>query len=176
MSKKNILEQLSPSDAFAVLKQLAKEDKSIRVKIEQLAKEYLSEIDLDSIAEEVYSELDSLYVEDLWDSSGSTSNGYIEPHERAFEMVEETIEPFIDEMKKYRILSMFQEEKICCMGILKGLYRFEKEATSEFSDWATDAPGESFSYALSEWKENKQNAEDLKEMEEFVKENFEKWA
>ncbi len=177
MNDKNILEQITPNDALAILKNLAKKDKDICKRIEQLAKEYLSEIDIDSIAEEVYSSLDFLDVEELWDSSGSTGYGeYIEPHERAFEMFEETIEPFIDEMKKYRKLLMFQEEKIYCMGILKGIYQYEKESTSDFSNWAEDVPGESFTDVLDEWKKKKKNPEDISEMDTFLKQNCPDWA
>ena len=176
MSKINILEQITASDALAILNKLANEDKGIKTIIEKIATEYLSDVNLEDIAEEVFSELDSLYVEDLWDSSGDRSDGYIEPHERAMEMIEETIEPFMDEIKKYRKTKMFQEEKTYCMGILKGIYKYEKEASSEFCDWATDMPGEVFTSVLREWKKNNKNTDDLKEMESFIKKNCGEWV
>ena len=175
MSNTNIIEQITPNDALAIIKMLAKVDENIKSKIEQIAKELFCDIDINDIAEEVFCEIDSLYVEDLWDSSGGTSYGYVEPHERAFEMIEETIEPFINEMKKYKQTEMFQEEKVYCMGILKGIYKYEKEAESEFKDWATDVPGESFTHVLNEWKNGKKDSDDILEMEEFVKNNFAGW-
>jgi len=59
-------------------------------------------------------------------------------------MFEDALESFIEELKKYKKLSMNKEAKTCCMGILKGIYQFEKESTSEFKDWAVDVPGECF--------------------------------
>lgn len=173
--KSKIIEELSPSDALIIIKQLAKEDKNIRNKIDQLAKELFSDIDIDDVADNVLSELDCLYVEDLWDSSGDTSFGYIEPHERANEMIEETIHPYIDEMKKYKNLKMYDEEKLYCMGILKGIYKYDKESKSEFSEWAVDMPAESFGYVLSVWKKHKK-IEEFVEMEEFIKVNCPDWV
>lgn len=176
MDKEKLVDKLTPSDALAILKELANSDSDILLKIEEIAKKHLSDIDLDEIAEEVFSELDRLYVEDLWDSSGATSFGYIEPHERAYEMFEETIEPFIDEMKKYRNTKMFQEERIYCMGILKGIYKYEIEAKSEFKDWAADVPKTIFSDVLYEWKKEQKNKNVIKEMDEFVKDSFVGWG
>ena len=44
------------------------------------------------IADEVFYELDSLEVEDVWDQSGSTRYGYVDPNEKAWEMLEDAIE------------------------------------------------------------------------------------
>lgn len=168
MKKTNILDQLTANDALIILKTIAKEDEKIEKRIKQLAKEYLSEIDLDSIAEEVYSDLNFLDVEELWDSSGSTRYGYIDPGERSWEMFEEVLEPFIDEFKKYQKLSMYKEAKIYCMAILKGIYQYEKESTSEFKDWAVDAPGEYFGSVLDEWKKGQKDTKDITEMDDFI--------
>ncbi|MBU0764184.1 MAG: hypothetical protein KJ607_05050 [Bacteroidetes bacterium] len=62
------------------------------------------------------------------------------------------------------------------MGILKGIYRYEKEASSEFSDWVTDVPCECFGYVLDKWKTEQENQENTSEMEEFIKHNFPEWA
>ncbi len=172
MGKANILEQISPGDALAILKILANDDKSIQNKIEQLAKKYLSAINVEDISDDVYSELDCLNVDDLWDSSGETSYGYIEPHERASEMIEESIEPYLDELKKYRNIPMPNEEKIYCMGILKGLYKYKKEASGEFYDWATDMPMEVFASVLDDWRRTQKDKKLRLEMENYVNENF----
>lgn len=176
MKKTNILDQLTANDSLTILKTLVKEDKNLKKRVEQLAKKYLSEIDLDSIAEEVYSDLDFLDVEELWDSSGSTRYGYIEPHERSGEMIEESLEPFIDEIKKYQKLTMYKEAKIYCMGILKGIYHYEKESTSEFKDRAVDVPLECFGNVLDEWKKGQKDTKDITEMDDFIKTNFSEWA
>ncbi len=55
-------------------------------------------------------------------------------------MFQEALEPYVDEFRKCQNLSMDEEAKLHCMGILKGIYKFEKEAITEFQDWTVDDP------------------------------------
>lgn len=174
--KQSILDTITPDDAASILKTLAEEDTNIAKRIEQLAMEYLSDVNIEDIADQVYWELNSIDVEDVWDRSGSTRHGYIEPHDMAWQIFEETLEPFLKELKKYQKLSMLDEAKYYCMGILKGIYRFEEKATSEYKDWAVDAPGEYFYMVLDDWKKDCKNLEHLNEMAEFIRNNFPEWA
>jgi hypothetical protein len=70
---------------------------------------------------------------------------------------------------------MGEEAKLYCMGILKGLYMFEKEAITEFQDWAVDAPHETFKQILEDWRKGGGNRKHIKDMEIFVKENCPEW-
>ena len=69
-------------------------------------------------------------------------------------------DPFIEKIKKYQKLSMFAEAKEYCIGILKGICKFEKESTSEYKDWTVDAPAEGFGWVLDEWKERQKGVRD----------------
>ena len=162
---RNIFAEISADDAFAILCHLAKEDPKIAKRIEQIAMDYLSDVDIEDIASQVYIELDSIEVEELWDRSGRTRNGYVEPEEMAFQMFEEALEPFLDEMKKYQNLSMFAEAKNYCIGILRGIGKFENDSTSEYKDWAVDAPQEFFEEVLKQWKKGQKGVTDDKLME-----------
>lgn len=77
--KTNILDEISNYDALAIIKILARNDESIAKKLEQTAIKYLSRADIKDIASQVYSELDALEIEDVWDRSGSTREGYVDP-------------------------------------------------------------------------------------------------
>lgn len=173
--KKQVLDEISVKYAYEILKRLAEEDIRISKRIEELALEYLTEVDQDDIAGSVFHDLNSLDVKDVWDNSGKTRYGYVEPNELASEMFEETLEPYIDELRRYQKLSMHEEAKLYCMGILKGIYKFENEASTEFQDWAVDDPHENFKQVLEEWREGNKNPKNLKEMDEFVKKNFPEW-
>ncbi len=173
--KKEILEDIIAEHAYDILKRLADEDVKISKRIEELAPEYLIKVDIDDVAESVFCDLDSLEVEDVWDNSGSTRYGYVDPYELASEMFEEALEPYIDELRKCQKLGMDEEAKLHCMGILKGIYKFEKEATTEFQDWAVDDPHTHFIQVFDEWKKGNKNLKNLDEMNEFVKKNFSKW-
>ena len=158
---RNILAEISADDAFAILKRLAKDDLKVANRIEQIAIDYLCDVDIEDIASQVYFDLDSIKVEEVWNRSGRTRNGYVEPTEMAFQMFEDALDPFIEEMKKYQKLSMFAEAKEYCIGILKGICRFENESSSEYIDWAVDAPMEYFGQVLDEWKKGQKGVTDV---------------
>ncbi len=173
--KSSVLEELSPSQGLEILKRLANEDANISKRANVLAREYLSEIDPDVIADEVFLSLNGIEVEDVWQNSGSTRYGYIDPYELASDMFEEALEPYLEEMRKCHKLSLYREAKLHCMGILEGIYRFEVEATSEFQDWVTDVPQNNFEQVLEEWQKRNRDPSLLDEMDMFVKSNFERW-
>ncbi len=172
---KQVLDKVSTEHANEILQRLADENAKISKRIQELALEYLTEVDPDDIAENVFCDLDILNVEDVWKNSGSTRYGYVDPYELAFEMFEEALEPYIDDLRKCQKLSMDEKAKLHCMGILKGIDQFEREGTTEFKDWAVDAPHENFMQVFEEWRNENTNPKNLDEMDEFIKRNFPKW-
>ncbi|SRR6266568_121095 len=119
LDKEQILDNLSAGNALEILKILAKEDSKFSEKIQELALEYLTDVDMDTIAEDVFTDLKFLEVEDVWDNSGETRDDYVEPYEMASEMFEETLVPYINDLIKYQKLSMDEEAKITCNGYIK---------------------------------------------------------
>ncbi len=61
------------------------------------------------------------------------------------------------------------------MGVLKGLYIYEKESKSEFKDWATDIPGECFNSVLDNWRDRVLKNDHIIEMDSFLKEVCPDW-
>lgn len=167
---------ITPDDAFAILRILAQLNPKMKEKIEALAIEYLKNINIKEIASQVYLTLNLLEVEELWDRSGATRNGYIDPVDMAWDMFEEAMTPFLDELKKYRNLSMQNQAMCYCMGILKGIYKFEKESLVEYKDWAPDVPSEFFHQILDDWRKSRRSREDIKKMEEFIEKDCPDWA
>ena len=172
---KQVLYDVSSEHAHGILLRLADEDANISKRIQELALEYLTDVDPDGIAEDIFYSLNILDVEDVWKNSGSTRYGYVDPYELAFEMFEEALEPYIDDLRKCQKLSMDEKAKLHCMGILKGIDQFEREGTTEFKDWAVDAPHENFMQVFEEWREENKNPKNLEEMDEFIKRNIPKW-
>lgn len=167
---------ISSDDAFDILSLIAREDQKIAKRIEQIAIEYLKSVDIEDIAFEVYFALDCIEVEEVWNRSGNTRDGYVDPTEMAWQIFEEALYPFRDEVIKYQRLSMYDEAKKYCLGILEVIYTFEKESSSEYKDWAVDAPREYFEQVLKEWKNGQNNPEDAAEVEDFIKKNFAGWG
>ena len=165
--KKDILAAISPDEAVVVLNELVK-DPRIRKRAEEIALAVVSDVDVDAVAEEVFYELDSIAVEDVWDNSGATRDGYVDPGEYAWQLFEDALEPFEQHLHKCRELSLVKQAKHQCMGILKGVSRFERESKSEFKDWAVDAPEENMERVFKEWKKKSNNPKDINEVERFM--------
>lgn len=172
----NIFDAISSDDAFHILRMLANENPVVARRIEEIAEVSLSGVDIEDVADDVYCDLDRLAVEDVWDNSGGTRYGYVDPTEYAWEMFEKALEPYMEYIKKYQKLSMPVEAKNGHMGILKGIYKFETESTSEYKDWAVDAPSEFFEQVFDEWKKGLKSSKDIVEFEEYFKDNFPDWA
>lgn len=168
MTKKDILKSISAEEASIVLQQLVATSPAIRKKAEGIALRLLVDVDVDSVAAEVLLELDSLIVEDVWDHSGSTRDGYVDPGECAWQMFEDALEPFLEQLQKCSTLSLHDQAKLYCMGILEGIHRFESESESEYKDWAVDAPGEYFVRIYNEWKKEAKNKKDVSEVRKFI--------
>lgn len=173
---KNILDNISGDDALRVLRSLCASDSEIRKRIVLEVEKVLSDVDCDEVASEVFFELDAIGIEELWGRSGPSRHGYSSPDEMAVEMVEEALKPYGDKVQEYRRIGMPEQSRQYCMGILKGIYRFDNESKSEFKDYATDIPGECFGWLLDEWRRECTRKRDVKEMNEFLSRECPKWA
>ena len=173
--KEDIFNKISPSKALEILKKIAKTDKKLKKRIIELAEDLFRNVDIEAVCDDVFGALDGIDVHELWDRAGPKTDGYTSPEDMAVEIFEEALEPFLQEMYRLFDLKMHQEAKLYCMGILKGIYQYEEDSGSEFKNWATDVPGESFGYLLSEWKKRCPNKKDMKEMREFLSKECNSW-
>jgi hypothetical protein len=155
---------LSADEASQVLKNLIDDDPGLTKTIYDIAMKVAVNVDADEIMEEVFCELDRLGIEDLNGRSGRTRYGYVEPYDAAWEIFEETMTPFVDEMTKNQQRGLSSAAKTYCVGIVKGLWKYEKESISDFKDWVTDAPGEYIDTIVKEWKKGKPDDADIAEV------------
>lgn len=174
--KPKILESISGSDALLLLKVLADRDQNLAKEIDAVARELLGRVEIDEIAAQVQMELELLHVEDVWDRAGATRYGYVDPGDSAWEMFDEALERFREEVRKYKQRSMLKESELFCHGILKGIYDFDKESSTEFKQWAADAPGEYFGQILDDWKKLVEGRPSLSSMRDFLQSHCPDWA
>ncbi|TEU19246.1 MAG: hypothetical protein E3J21_04285 [Anaerolineales bacterium] len=171
-----IIDHLSPTDALSILRTLASSDEQLAARIAEIATAHLSEVDPEEVAAVLYDELDALEVEEVWDRAGPKRDGYVDPSEAAYGMVEEVIDPYLEELKKYQKLGMNAEANRMCMGLLLGLYRFKHESTSEFKNWAPDAPS-GFAWAVvNAWKAGSPSRADVKAVKAFIEDYLCGWG
>jgi len=174
--KSEILELITGSDALSLLKVLAQRDEQMKSTIEKAAVEILSGNDVDEIASQVQLELEFLQVEDVWDRAGATRDGYVDPGDAAWEMFEEALRPFREEVEKYKKLSMLKEAALYCRGILKGIYEFDKNSTTQYKEWAVDAPGEYFAVILDDWRKLYKGKLPMVSMKVFLETSCPDWV
>jgi len=76
-----MISKLTPEQALEVVRRLCDKGGAIRDAVLAEARNVLCEIDLDEIAGEVFSVLDSIDVQNCWDRAGSSREGYTSPEE-----------------------------------------------------------------------------------------------
>ena len=176
MDKKALILKISPEEAKTVLVKLYENNPSFRDAIVLEIENLLSDINIEDIAYGVYYDLDGIDVEELWDRSGSSRYGYNSPEDMAFTMVEEAIELYSDQIEKLQELKKHDQAKSFCMGVLKGIYKYDKESKSEFKDWASDVPGECFQSVFDDWKKKHKRKKDIKIMIDYLQANCPDWS
>ena len=93
-AKKTVLATLQPGEAALVLERLLAAHPEFRAEAERIARSVLGAVSFQSIADEVENALRGFDLDDLNARAGAHSWGYTEPTEAAWEMLEEAVEPF----------------------------------------------------------------------------------
>lgn len=166
---KDFIQGLNADEAAQVLRTLLNDNPDLEKKAYEIAMEVVGNTDAQQIADKVFWELNGLDVDDLYGHSGRTSDGYVDPYEKAGEMFEEALEPFIKEMKKNQQRGLPAIAKAYCIGIVKGLWRFDEKSSSDFTDWVIDMPGECADDVIKEWKKGNPGDDDIAEVMNIVK-------
>jgi len=124
----------------------------------------------------VKDELESLAVDDIFDKSGARRDEYVDPGDAAFQMLEEALAPFLQDIERYRTLRLPEQANACCLGILKGIYDFDKDSSTQYKEWAVDAPEEYFGQVTDAWVNIHHGKPPLSELEGFVMEHCPRYA
>jgi hypothetical protein len=172
----DLIKRLTADQALKVVNRLSEKGGKIRKAVLAEARNLLMAVDLDETADEVFSVLESIDVQNCWARSGKSRYGYTEPSEVAVEIVEEELRPFYDQAKRYRELGMPEQETIYCMGVILGIYRYEHESKSEFREWCEDVPIECAGYLLDTWRKRNKGTAAARAMNEFIQSRCPKWA
>ena len=160
---------LSADETSQTLRILIDENPDFLKKTYDCAVKAVTTVDAEDIANDVFSSLDILDYDDLNGRAGRTQYGYVEPDQAAWDLFEEALTPFIDELAKNSKRKLPATAKSYCIGIIKGLQRYEKNSSSDLSDWLQDAPGEYIGTVVNEWKKGNPSNEDMAEVVRIVK-------
>lgn len=154
-----------------ILRSLIRQYPEIAARAEELAEEILLDVDIEDIANSLADDLNGPAIEAVWDSSGGTRDGYVDPSERAYEMLEEIINPYIDEMKIYILRDMKDQSRDYCAAILLGMHKFETEYSSLVLGEVPDFCYDMSQYVREKWEESVEDEEQVKLLSGFLEEN-----
>src|SRR5580704_6553884 len=100
LSETRLLDRLTPDEADAVLQGLLKRHPELRPEAEELARNRATSSSIEEIVDEVFCAVSSVGLDELNQRAGSHRWGYVEPVEAAWELLEESLEHLIDDMKR----------------------------------------------------------------------------
>lgn len=150
-AKRSVLNRLKPGEAQALLSRLLALHPELTAEAEAIAQALLSDVTFEAVADEVEAALRFPGLDELNARAGSSRWGYTPPDEAAWELLEEALQPFIDEMTRYVELAMDKQALEMCQGILLGLYRFRDAGDHEVLQWVPDFPFEAAITVLKTW-------------------------
>ena len=170
------LERLSAAEAASVLKCLLARHPELRPEAEMLAREVLTDVSVMAVADDVGAAVLQFDYDDLNARAGRHSWGYVEPVEAAWELLEEAVEPFVDDMKRYLEIGLEEQAKLFCQGILLGLYRVRDGAGNDILNWAPDFAAEEAGFVLDVWSKSGQTEQGGRQLSrDFVDEHIPEW-
>jgi hypothetical protein len=110
--------------------------------------------------------------------AGRHSWGYVEPCEAARELLEEGLEPFLNEMKRYLDLAFEEQARTFCQGIILGLYRVRALRGNPVLDFDEDFPLDAAGNLLDVWRKTSQLGRQgiPAAPHDFVAEHIPEWA
>lgn len=119
---------------------------------QQMAESLLKDVDCEWVAEDVEDAVRDVGMDELGSRAGSQSWGYVEPGEAAWEILQERISPFIEDMKRQLDLGLDAEALEMCKGIVLGLYRVRNAQDDHVLQWAPEFPAETAGEAVAAWR------------------------
>jgi hypothetical protein len=170
------IRKLTAAQALELVERLSRRGGELKEAVIAGAMNLLAEVDIDETADEVFAALDSIDVQDCWDRSGSSRDGYTSPDEAATELIEEELQPFVDQVERYHQLGMPEQEALYCIGVIIGLYRYDRQSKTGFREWSEDIAGDCAGCLLHEWRQRNPAEAGINAMRELLVERCPEWV
>lgn len=116
----DLLSRVRPHEAAAILRVLLERQPKLQGEAEEIAKAMVTDVRVEDVAEVVEQSVLGLDLDDLKARAGRHSWGYVEPTEAAWELLEEKLNPFLDDMKRQIELGFEGAAVAMCQGIVLG--------------------------------------------------------
>jgi hypothetical protein len=150
ISTVRLLERLQAWEAQHVLRELVGARPDVAPLAEEIARALLKAVSSEQVAQDLEDSVRALDMDDL--DSGPTAFCYVEPCEAAWEVLDATVQPFVEDLKRRIELGLEAEALEICKGVLLGLYRLRGEESHDVLAHAPDFLDEAAGEALAKWR------------------------
>ena len=153
-SAESVLAACSDPEKGAILTALIGVHPALQEHAEAIARYILATVDVAAASDLIVEAILELDTEDLANRAGPRQHGYVEPTDAAWQLLEETIEPWIEDLRRRGRLGFHQAAADLGIALTQAL-----DATEERADriddclvrqWAPDFPSEAVSWVERE--------------------------
>ena len=149
--KRPALDTLSAAEKAAVLDELLTARPDLREPAEAYAVGLMKNAGRSAVADDVESALRWLDIEELNTRAGYRPGfGYVDPSEAADEILDEALQPFLDDLQRRAGLGMASAATEVAAGILLGLYSCRNGDSETLLEYAPDYAAERASAVVSD--------------------------
>ena len=129
--KASALAALQPAEAAEVLRAIVARHPELAPEAEELARATVTDVDVEDIAADVEGAVLAVDMDEMAARAGRKSWGYVEPTDAAWALLEEAVQPYLDQMKRRMELGFEAAAVATCQGIVLGLYRCRGRKTHD---------------------------------------------
>jgi hypothetical protein len=141
---RSTLAVFSEGEKAALLDALVAADHELRARAERAARVRLAQVEPDEVADAVPAALFALNQEGLAGRAGRTRYGYVEPTEAAWSLLEEAVEPWLEDITRRVGLGLTEAARGLGLGVLQALQAVDRHTDNAelLVSWAPDFPDE----------------------------------
>jgi len=143
------LDMLRPSEARELLRALLLRHPELSAEAASMAEAMLTRVSTEDVTDAVEEALLALDIDTLGARAGEHADGYTEPAQAAWDLLQEAIDPFVDDLRRRIALGSETTAIETCRGIIVGLYRVRGKNPDAVLGWAEDFPIEAASEAIA---------------------------
>ncbi len=149
--KRSALDALSAAEKAAVLDELLAARPDLRQPAEAYAAQLMSGTDRSAVAGDVEDALQGLGIEELNTRAGyRPGRGYVHPAEAADEILDEVLQPFLDDLQRRAGFGMRSAAAELAAGIMLGLYNCRHGNSETLLEYSPDYAVERASGVVSD--------------------------
>jgi hypothetical protein len=149
--KKPTLDTLSAAEKATVLDELLAARPDLRERAEAYAVQLMTDAGRSAVADDVEGALQGLDIEELNTRAGHRpGRGYVHPAEAADEILDEALQPFLDDLRRRAHLGIRSAAVELAVGILLGLYNSRHGNSETLLEYSPDYAAERASGVVSD--------------------------